>query len=64
MLYRQYDLRSDDYRLTCWLEDDRRLRPGVLVTLKGDERQWEIVRASSVRLDTPPATRWQVGGLL
>lgn len=65
-MYRQFDLRSDDHRLTCWLEDEARLRPGVLVTLKGDteERHWEIVRASSTRLATPPDRRWRVGGLL
>ncbi len=63
-MYRQFFLRSDDYRLTCWLPDDPRLRPGVLLTLKGDERHWEVLEASRVRLDTPPDTRWRVGGLL
>lgn len=66
MAYRQFDLRSDDHRLTCWLESDARLRPGVLVTLKGDldERHWEIVRASQMQLADPPEKRWRVGGLL
>lgn len=65
-MYRQFDLRHDDDRLTCWLEDDPRLRPGRLVTLKGDpnERHWEVVRRSLMRLEQPPDTRWRVGGLL
>ena len=65
-MYRQFDLRSDDHRLTCWLEDDQRLRPGMLVTLKGDSehRYWEVMRAWSVSLDAPPERRWHVGGLL
>jgi hypothetical protein len=64
-MYRQFELRHDDQRLTCWLEDDARLRPGTLVALKGDEeRHWEITRASQMRLDAPPDRRWKVGGLL
>lgn len=64
MSYRQFQLRSDDARLVCWLEDDPRLHAGRLVTLKGDDRHWEVVRRSLMRLDTPPDTRWRVGGLL
>lgn len=65
-MYRQYDLRSDDHRLTCWLKDGHGLRPGTLVTLKGDpdERYWEVIRVSSTVLSDPPERRWQVGGLL
>jgi hypothetical protein len=65
-MYRQFDLRSDDFRLTAWLKEDPRLQPGVLVTLKGDElpRHWEILRVSTHRLEEPPHQRWQVGGLL
>jgi len=66
-MYRQFQLRYDDARMTCWLRaDDARLRPGTLVTLKGDpdERHWEIVRVSQAALPQPPDTRWRVGGLL
>ena len=35
-MYRQYDLRLDDYRLICWLESDAGLRVGALVTLRED----------------------------
>jgi hypothetical protein len=62
--YRQFDLRSGEHHLTCWLEDDTRLRPGVRLTLKGDThaRLWTIVSVSSTRLSSPPETRWQVCG--
>lgn len=63
-MFRQYDLRHNDDRLTCWLEEDPRVRVGVLLTLKGDDRHWEVVRASSTRLPNPPDTRWRVGGLM
>lgn len=63
-MYRQFMLRSDDSRLTCWLKDDPRLHRGTLVTLKGDDRHWEILWASTTLLPNPPDTRWRVGGLL
>lgn len=66
-MYRQFDLRHNDTRMTCWLlASDPRLKPGALITLKKDdeERHWEIVRVSQMALDHPPDTRWQVGGLL
>lgn len=66
-MYRQFHLRSDDTRLTCWLKaEDKRLRPGALVTLKEDDekRHWEILCVSQMTLPSPPDTRWKVGGLL
>ena len=64
-MYRQYDLRSDDARLTAWL-DDASLRVGTLVVLRGDEheRWWEVVRRHDPVLSQPPEKRWRVGGLL
>lgn len=66
-MYRQFQLRHNDTRMTCWLlADDPRLRPGTLITLKQDpeERHWEILRVSQVSLPSPPDTRWKVGGLI
>lgn len=67
-MYRQFDLRHDDTRMTCWLlATDRRLRPGVLVTLKNDpveQRHWEVIRVSQHSQEQPPDKRWKVGGLL
>jgi hypothetical protein len=67
-VYRQFQLRHDDARMTCWLlATDRRLKPGALVRLKNDpvpERFWEVAAVSHTQLEQPPDTRWQVGGLL
>lgn len=53
-LYRQVDLYyrvvdgADDgltIQKTVWLEDDKRLKEGIEITLKGDDdRRWTIVR--------------------
>lgn len=64
-MFRQYDLRSDDDFMTCWLEDDARIRVGSLVALKGNEgKWWEIKRVYRTALSSPPERRWKVGGLL
>jgi hypothetical protein len=70
-MYRQFDLRHltddhEDYRLTCWLRDDARLRPGALVTLREDDEQrhWEVVRRGLHALPDAPRQPWRVGGLL
>jgi hypothetical protein len=66
-MYRQFQLRSDDRRMICWLyADDARVKPGALVRLKGDteNKWWEILEAFTTRLDAPPEKRWRVGGLL
>lgn len=66
-MYRQYELRSDDHRLTCWLESDHRLTTGTLLTLKNHpepERHWEVVRVSGWTFSDPPERRWKVGGLM
>jgi hypothetical protein len=66
-MYRQYQLRSDEHRLTCWLQADTRLRPGALVTLRGSEdeqRWWEVVKVHGPVLPQAPHQPWRVGGLL
>lgn len=62
----QFDLEDEHgAHLTCWLEHDRRLKPGVVVTLKetGD-RKWTVtwkhrIAAAPVELHR----HWTVGGL-
>lgn len=63
-MFRQIDLRSDDHRLTAWVREQPGLKVGALITLVGDERTWEVLRLSTLRLDAPPESRWRVGGLL
>ena len=66
-MFRQFSLRSDDHRTTCWLAYDKRLKPGVLITLKNHpepDRHWEIVRVGEAVMLTPPRQLWRVGGLL
>jgi hypothetical protein len=66
---RQFELVEEltQSRLTCWLEDDPRLRPGVELTLKemGEDRVWRILtRYQSVVLLSDLNRHWKVGGLL
>ena len=62
--YWQYDLRSGDTVMTCWLGWTRRLREGEAVTLKElPEMRWIITRAGTIRMDEPPVKKWNVGGL-
>lgn len=50
--------------LTCWLEDDPRLKVGVSVTLKQTgSRVWRIVTRGQVILDHRSPLDWKVGGL-
>lgn len=49
--------------MTCWLEH-KRLKPGALVTLKGDDRRWIVRALYQTQLPSPPIQRWQVGGLV
>ena len=68
-MYRQFDLRTDDRRVTCWLKWDgelqTRLRPGALVTLKHEpDTWWSVERMYDPVLRTPPERFWKVGGLM
>lgn len=72
-MYRQFHLRHSsssghDTQMTCWLKaDNPKLRRGALVTLKDDDvpdRYWEVVQVYGPVRESPPDTRWRVGGLL
>jgi len=64
-MYRQYELRSNDRRLTCWLRRDAPIKKGSLVTLKGyPDVWWEVIYVGEQILESPPDRHWQVGGLL
>ena len=66
MTVRQFDLEDNQgARLTCWLADDKRLKPGVSVTLRETgERRWVILkRYEMVVEDSAINRRWRVGGL-
>lgn len=60
--YRQYALESGDSRVTCWLRWTG-LRPGAVVTLKGDDRRWTVREAYATTRDLPPDREWNVGGM-
>lgn len=61
--YRQHRLRSGSAVMTCWLEAGR-LRQGQAVTLKGDERRWEVEMVYRTRVRGRDLhTDWNVGGL-
>lgn len=64
-MYRQYELQSNDHRMTCWLDDRKNIGVGSVVTLRGFDEQcrWTITRAGRVELEQPPDKRWKVGGL-
>ena len=63
--YYQYRLERETETGTlatvCWLE--MRLRPGMLVELRGEPGWWIVTSAGSIRLAEPPQKDWRVGGL-
>jgi hypothetical protein len=63
---RQFDLEDNQgARLTCWLADDKRLKPGVWVTLRETgKRQWLILKQYDTVVENADINRrWRVGGL-
>lgn len=64
MSYRQFDLVTGKTHLRTWLEDDRRLKIGARLTLKGDSDIWTITARWPQVVDEPPAKDWKVGGLV
>lgn len=62
-MFRQFELRSHESRLVCWLEEQPGLREERRLTLQGDDRIWTVVWRGETRLTQPPERRWQVGGL-
>lgn len=64
MKLRQVELESKTTHLITWIEDDARIKPGVHLTLKGDDTEWRVVAFydSSVVLSEINRT-WRVGGL-
>lgn len=62
--FRQLELRADQSKLMCWVEDDRRLRPHVRITLKEIPKVvWEIAWMSEITITQHPRKTWRVGGL-
>ena len=63
-MFRQYALAHGAERRVGWLDHEQRLKPGTMVTLKGETDWWVIELAGTVTLPTPPDARWQVGGIV
>ncbi len=64
-MFRQYSLQCGIVRRVCWIDHEPRLKPGTVLTLKGDDGGWWMVElAGTVTLDAPPDTTWQVGGIV
>ena len=66
MTVRQFDLEDDQgARLTWWLAEDKRLKPGVSVTLRETgKRQWLILKRYDTVVENADINRrWRVGGL-
>lgn len=63
-MFRQYTLRRFGVRRVGWIDHEPRLKPGTIVTLKGEDTWWAVELAGTVTLDAAPSTEWQVGGLV
>lgn len=63
---RQFEMEDGNgAHLVCWLQDDRRLRVGIRVTLQETgKRRWRILWRSKHVVDDADLNRhWHVGGL-
>lgn len=66
MVYRQYELKQGQSRMTCWLQSAKKLAVGTKLTLHGDAPRgwWTVIANAKIELPTPPDRRWKVGGLV
>ena len=66
-MMRQFKLQSGTTTTTCWLEDSKKLRVGVRVTLKDsdDPKRWWVVveRGENLREASKLNPQWNVGGV-
>ena len=63
--WRQFRLGRGNERQVSWLPDDKRLKVGSRVELKGEDGPpWTILARSAVVLDHKPEFDWKVGGLV
>ncbi len=48
----------------CWLEADKRINEGSIITLKGERLRWTVAHQfKNIRITSPPRQDWKVGGL-
>lgn len=48
----------------CWLEVDKRVKQGTVLTLKGERKRWKVEKQfRELRTSSPPRQDWKVGGL-
>lgn len=48
----------------CWLEVDKRVKEGSIVSLKGETKRWKVEKQfEELRTKFPPRQDWKVGGL-
>jgi hypothetical protein len=63
-MYRQVEFWNGASRLICWVEYDGRLKPGMMIELKGiPDVMWRLKHIYKPILTTPPRSVWEVGGL-
>ncbi len=51
MKLRQCTIKSDDVTKTVWLDDRPDLKAGIAVTLKKDDRRWDVLNVGAVAHD-------------
>ncbi len=59
----QVELRYGDDHQVCWLPATYKWKPGMLVTLKGEHKMWEVKKVYSTQEHYEINKKWDVGGL-
>jgi len=50
--------------LVCWLQVDKRVKEGSIISLKGEKKRWKVEKQfRDLRTNVPPRQDWKVGGL-
>lgn len=62
-MYRQIQISQDTKRLTTWVKHQVDLKVGRFVSLDGEQGWWRIMWISAVKLERPPLTQYNVGGI-
>lgn len=61
--YRSVELQSDDTQMVCWVDDDPRLKVGIVLTLREiPDVRWTVTAVYNRQAEHQRRT-WRVGGV-
>ena len=62
-LVQQVAVEQGERRLVTWIEDDKRVKVGTRLELKGENGVWRVTAVYGKRAKSQINRNWRVGGL-